>query len=151
MSIKSKKITLAMHLYDLQHCQLIRNISVKIQANKLICRGTLSPYGHKGLQYNFRLIQDSCKCLPVVWVTIPNLAAIIKEKEGLPHFFDFNIKKSEIHVCLCQPYEYTRTKHFSHTIIPWLIEWLLWFDIWRATGMWRGGGHEPHVKKINLD
>jgi hypothetical protein len=29
------------------------------------------------------------------------------------------------------------------SIVPWASEWLLHYEIWRATGTWTGGGHEP--------
>jgi hypothetical protein len=28
----------------------------------------------------------------------------------------------------------------SHTIIPWLSLWLTFYEMWRATGEWYGGG-----------
>jgi hypothetical protein len=29
------------------------------------------------------------------------------------------------------------------TIVSWTSEWLLHYEVWRATGAWTGGGHEP--------
>jgi hypothetical protein len=31
----------------------------------------------------------------------------------------------------------------SHTIVPWLAEWLIFYEGWRATGRWHGGGTLP--------
>ncbi|HYM07249.1 MAG TPA: hypothetical protein VE377_25720 [Candidatus Dormibacteraeota bacterium] len=28
----------------------------------------------------------------------------------------------------------------SHSIIPWLALWLMFYEMWRATGEWYGGG-----------
>ena len=30
----------------------------------------------------------------------------------------------------------------SETIIPWAIEWLKYYELWRITGKWLGGGIE---------
>lgn len=29
----------------------------------------------------------------------------------------------------------------SDTIIPWVADWLLYYELWLATGEWLGGGH----------
>lgn len=39
-----------------------------------------------------------------------------------------------------QPHEYIVDK-----IIPWTIKWLLFHEIWVATGEWKGGGRHPEV------
>ncbi len=32
----------------------------------------------------------------------------------------------------------------GQTIVPWLMEWLAFYELWRATGRWYGGGTLPH-------
>jgi hypothetical protein len=29
------------------------------------------------------------------------------------------------------------------TIVPWLMEWLVFYEAWGVTGEWRGGGTMP--------
>ena len=29
------------------------------------------------------------------------------------------------------------------TIVPWLSLWLFYYEVWRATGTWYGGGTHP--------
>jgi hypothetical protein len=31
----------------------------------------------------------------------------------------------------------------GQTLVPWLMEWLVHYEIWRATGDWKGGGTLP--------
>jgi hypothetical protein len=31
----------------------------------------------------------------------------------------------------------------AHTIVPWLISWLVFYEIWLVSGVWHGGGFEP--------
>jgi hypothetical protein len=32
------------------------------------------------------------------------------------------------------------------TTLPWTAEWLINYEIWRATGLWYGGGQYPLVR-----
>jgi hypothetical protein len=31
----------------------------------------------------------------------------------------------------------------GETIVPWLMEWIVFYEAWRVTGEWRGGGTMP--------
>ncbi len=31
------------------------------------------------------------------------------------------------------------------TVIPWLLEWLVYYEAWQATGEWLGGGEHPLI------
>lgn len=33
--------------------------------------------------------------------------------------------------------------YLGQTIVPWLMEWLVFYETWRYTGEWRGGGTLP--------
>ena len=35
------------------------------------------------------------------------------------------------------------TMYLGQTIVPWLMEWLVFYETWRATGDWQGGGTLP--------
>jgi hypothetical protein len=39
--------------------------------------------------------------------------------------------------------DWRRGMYIGQTIVPWLMEWLVQHEIWRATGDWRGGGTLP--------
>ena len=46
--------------------------------------------------------------------------------------------------------DWTRAKFLADTVIPWISEWLLFYEFWLATGEWYGGGvHTPagHSKR----
>ena len=38
-------------------------------------------------------------------------------------------------------YVINRKDLISDTIIPWVADWLLYYELWLATGEWLGGGH----------
>lgn len=58
------------------------------------------------------------------------------EDEKLPHVFPGN------ELCLHYPGEWDGSR-IDETLLPWIAEWLLHYELWRATGAWHGGGHEP--------
>jgi len=33
--------------------------------------------------------------------------------------------------------------YLGQTIVPWLLEWLVFYELWRGTGRWFGGGTLP--------
>jgi hypothetical protein len=66
----------------------------------------------------------------------------LREPDGpaLPHVFPGE------KLCLHFPGEWRPNQLIASTIMPWISEWLLHYEIWKATGEWRGGGHEPRTK-----
>ncbi len=61
---------------------------------------------------------------------------VINKDEELPHVFPGN------ELCLHYPGEWNGQR-IDETILPWIAEWLFHYELWRATGHWHGGGHEP--------
>lgn len=47
-------------------------------------------------------------------------------------------------LCLFYPKakEWDSSQLISRTIVPWAIEWLFHYEIWKITGQWNGGGIE---------
>lgn len=71
---------------------------------------------------------------PVVHVLKPEL--IIPVGEKLPHIYPGNA------LCLYFPdgKEWHGGKILAQTVLPWLSEWLYYYEIWAVTGQWNGGG-----------
>lgn len=57
----------------------------------------------------------------------------------IPHMYD------QERLCLFHPKyrDWTQSKLLANTIIPWISEWLYFYEIWLATGEWLGGGEHP--------
>ena|SRR5205823_13150519 len=70
---------------------------------------------------------------PQVWVRQPELA-VKKEDYRFVHIY------SEGCLCLNSEEEWRPWMAISSTFVPWTAEWLFYFEVWRATGSWRGGG-----------
>jgi hypothetical protein len=79
---------------------------------------------------------------PEITVLSPELKA--REEGGrLPHVYPGN------KLCLFLPNagEWTADMSLPHTIMPWISEWLFYYELWLVTGEWMGGGVEPTAKK----
>lgn len=79
--------------------------------------------------------------LPRVVVSGDSLRGL--SKSDFPHKYEIDEAHNLVRVCLYLPSEFDYMKPFSDTIVPWAIEWLLHYEIWLATGEWRGGGVHP--------
>jgi hypothetical protein len=75
----------------------------------------------------------------VVAVLDPPLEAL--EGRRLPHVFPGD------ELCLHHTHEWDGTLVLADTILPWASEWLLFYEFWKATAEWLGGGHEPPIKQ----
>lgn len=71
---------------------------------------------------------------PKVFVLDPKLDP--GHRERLPHVY------SGDQLCLYTPgtSQWNRSMLLADTIVPWTAEWLLHYEIWRATDRWVGGG-----------
>jgi len=78
--------------------------------------------------------------VPEVRVLQPQLHA--REEGGrIPHMY------GQDRLCLYLPGtgEWSPSKPIAVTIVPWASLWLYFYEVWRATGEWWGGGIEPEV------
>ncbi len=75
---------------------------------------------------------------PNVYVVEPKPLIFPEGKTKLEHVY--NTEKQ--HLCLYHrpSKEWKHTMHIADTIIPWTSEWLYHYEIWVATGTWKGGG-----------
>lgn len=77
---------------------------------------------------------------PAVRVVSPALEALAKGRK-IPHLYS----QHNAELCLYMPSwrEWTSGTWLAHTIMPWSILWLYFFEGWLATGEWQGGGQHP--------
>ncbi len=68
---------------------------------------------------------------------------VVPEGERLPHTY------SGERLCLYYPRigEWRGDMLIVKTIVPWISEWLVNYEIWLATDTWCGGGKHPPVDK----
>ena len=73
------------------------------------------------------------------------------EEWPLPHVYFDNDNIYASPLCLFDPVakEWDHSKSIALTTIPWAAEWLFFYEIWLATGKWKGGGrHAPRYEEI---
>ena len=82
------------------------------------------------IEYNFN-------CHPVVRILSPALQLVPGASE-LPHTY------KDDDLCLYYPKngEWRSEFMIADYIVPWITMWLFFYEIWLATGEWRGGGTE---------
>ncbi|WP_455538672.1 hypothetical protein [Terrisporobacter sp.] len=101
----------------------------------LICIGNISP-SSISRKYTIKITYIIGK-RPKVEVINPKLKDV---KEKIPHTYMQN------ELCLYYPKfkEWTKYDYISETIIPWCSLWLYYYEIWKVTGEWLGGGKHPN-------
>jgi hypothetical protein len=62
--------------------------------------------------------------------------------EALPHVFPGDL------LCVYRGDQWTADKPLA-AILPWITEWLFYYELWLGTGRWYGGGHEVRTGKKN--
>lgn len=72
---------------------------------------------------------------PMVYVLSPNLLEENKQ-EHPPHMYSLEEGK----LCLFLPGEISVYNNYSE-IVPWISEWLMYYETWKITGVWYGRGH----------
>ncbi|WP_219414781.1 hypothetical protein [Pseudonocardia nigra] len=102
-----------------------------VQRGKLICTVPLQPTA-ASRTYTVRLSHRHGK-RPQVEVIGPQLE-LHPEADRVPHVYPGD------HLCLYYGREWNDSLLLAHTVLPWASEWLLYYELWIATGTWHGGG-----------
>jgi hypothetical protein len=78
---------------------------------------------------------------PKVDVLSPPLERL-SDGTPIPHVYPGN------RPCLYLPHsgEWTSCMFIADTIVPWIVLWLYYYEIWRVTGEWLGEGIHPDRK-----
>ena len=130
---KTKAITLAKQAYTIEY--IYPNFITEITPNgELIVYGDLKP---SPISTNYKVkINYKLGKQPRVEVLNPKLRGNGKK---IPHTY------SQDRPCIYHPKynEWKKSDYISDSIIPWLSLWLYYYEIWKVTGEWLGGGKHP--------
>src|SRR5690606_2726087 len=120
--------------------QLRCEIRGRGRSARLVCRGSVRPSPVTGV-YVVRL-EYALDEPPIAIVEAPPLTGRPDQME-IPHFYPAS-DRWPAGPCLYYPGDGDWASHRSlaTTIVPWLLEWLLHYEVWLTTGQWRGGGVE---------
>lgn len=108
----------------------------RIRDGALVAEGEIRPTA-RSISYRVR-IEYRAPEAPKIYVISPGLKP--REEGGrIPHVYPGN------RPCLYLPNtdEWSPDLSLAHTIVPWISEWLYFYETWHAIGVWLGGGVEP--------
>lgn len=105
---------------------------IRVSAGHLLWRGSVRP-SEASDTYQLEL-EYRRRATPKVKVTAPDL---VPNSDGLlPHVWDTG------HLCVHRFGDWQPRLLLTRTFIPWSAEWLVYYELWRATGIWHGDGHD---------
>jgi hypothetical protein len=117
--------------------RLFPRFTARLGRNQVTLVGTVTPFG---CSEEYRVvIEYKLRTRPSIWVLKPALRSI-GDGITIPHTF------SDGSLCLHTPGQWQSDLTIAEYIVPWTVEWLLYYETWLATGEWLGGGEHPERK-----
>lgn len=101
-------------------------INTKIVGDSLLCYGYCQPSEYS-IIYEYR-IEYKAGEYPNVYPTYPKI-----EYHDDIHLYN------DLSLCLYYPkdFSFTKESHLYNTIIPWIQEWYVFYEIYQITGKWQ--------------
>lgn len=124
-----------------------KDSSCKIKNNQLTWAGVIRPTP-LSKEYRTLLVYKIGES-PKIWVIGDELEKL--EDKDFPHNYHKDIDNKMVRICLYRYSEFNAQKIIADTIIPWTIEWLYFYELWLATGVWLGGGDHPQQGEEKKD
>lgn len=134
-----RPLPLFQQLLGLQH--LLPGSHGSVRSNRLIWRGDIRPTA-RSTMYTVQIVLQLSKPLEITILNPP-----LRRREGqlLPHVY------SGDRLCVYMGDQWAPSKLLSATVLPWIVDWLFYYELWLATGEWLGGGHEPALRPKRRD
>lgn len=118
---------------------------------RLTWRGPIRPLA---VTYTVQIVLQTAKGgrgagiggVPQVTVLSPRLSRQAAEPhEPIPHIYKNESDPTLPFLCLYDPagQEWSHALLVAQTLVPWTIDWLTCYEIWRSRGQWLGGGRHP--------
>ncbi|MFD6165196.1 hypothetical protein ACFWFR_08395 [Oerskovia sp. NPDC060287] len=106
--------------------------TVRLQPSALVWRAHVRPLPSAGT-YLLELRADG-RTAPSIRVIDPDL---VPDNHGrIPHVYE------DGSICVAQAGDWRRSMLFVRTVVPWALEWLVFYEMWLATGIWMGDGDD---------
>ena len=107
----------------------------------LVWTGSLTPTA-LSRTYRVRLTLLPSPRRPVIEVLELSLRELAGPTAVIPHLYC----QERLHLCLYTPAkgQWNHTMSVAHTLLPWALLWLYYFEDWLPDRVWRGGG-TPHA------
>lgn len=105
---------------------------VRAKYNSIEWRGTITPAALSDTYLVSVAYQIPLR--PKIRILEPELR-LFPGKTKLPHVF------SDGTICVHLHEEWNARMIIAETIIPWIPQWLYFYEVWQFTGEWEGKGH----------
>lgn len=111
------------------------SLDVQVTSTNLCVHGQMQPTPLNDT-YDIRIVYEKGRT-PKAYVESPALKPR-DDVHPVPHVY----MDPELRPCLYYPdgTQWSSQRSLARTIIPWLAQWLYYYELWHATGEWRGGG-----------
>jgi hypothetical protein len=135
---KKQELTLAQQVFAMNKYPQI-HASVKRQ-RQVVWTGPWQPSDMSGT-YELRIMYAQ-GFRPRIEITYPILT-LAPGQEHLPHTYDDGQKD----ICVHEPRDWNSNRLIADTIMPWISQWLYFYEIWVVTGKWFGKGTHPKLNR----
>lgn len=125
----------------LKYGKMIKSATLNKVSCQIVLEITPSEFS-RTYKVKIEIIKDK---KPNVYILEPNIKN--ENKDRLPPHM-YSLERGQI--CLNLPSELLLSNYFD-VIVPWISEWLIFYEIWKITGKWHGHGHEFTKKEKKLD
>lgn len=145
---KIKGVPLAIQKYNIK--EKYRAIIIEDNSSKNLNITLKMQPSEFSKEYLVLIYQESIEKKPKVYVCLDELEITEEREKDIPHKYGItNINnKKMVEICLFYREEWKNSMNISDTIIPWASEWLYFFEFWKITNEWCGGGKHPKKKDI---
>jgi hypothetical protein len=114
-------------------------LRTKLKRNKVIWGG---PWCPSALSENYTIrVTYEFRQRPRIAILNPTLRLAFG-CEKLPHTYP----DGQYDICVHLPEEWNSRLLIVNTIMPWISQWLRFYEYWVQTGSWEGGGEHPEFK-----
>ena len=131
IKFRRKNLSLAVQQYHIQ--KWFPKSRIYIKNSQLYWKSHIIPT-QLSLKYQICL-KYKLKQRPKVRVLEPTLK--LPEKISVIHIYPDGT------LCLYYKRGWNGEMIIAETIVPWISEWLLYYELWLSTGQWYGGGIHP--------
>ena len=124
------EVNLALQALALRH--LMPDGSTRLRPGQLTWTGWVQPTVEMN-SYQLRIDLKQGR-RPLVRALAPTLKPNVEGR--LPHVY------SDGNLCLSRRGDWKSTMYLTDTFLPWACEWLTFYELWLAVGIWYGDGPE---------
>lgn len=112
--------------------RLFPGAHIRLSRDRLVWQADLRPAD--GCETHSLRLDARTRTPPRIYVTAPEL--VVDHNGCLPHVY------GDGSLCVADVGDWRPDVLYVDSVIPWAMEWLVYYELWCATGVWYGDGPE---------